>query len=289
MNANHQSSERSPDVLDRAIAAIRETPIPAAPADDVVLAHLTEADLPHVSITLWQWIKNMPRSVRYSIVSSVAAIALMFVLSQGRQSLALDDVADAVREHRIVRYSETMDMVGAITVQNVVTLDMGLDHMRIEIRHGDRLMIQIFDFEQMQSLALDPEGKQGHRMPLIGTQSAGSFMEFIEQLKDHPDTVRGEEDLDGQATVVFRLTTGEETRDDLEGYEGVPVGGPYRTTIWVDADTSLPVKIENYYKGPDGDRYTIDSNFEWDPEVADGVFSIEPPEGYTLHEVSPTE
>jgi outer membrane lipoprotein-sorting protein len=222
-------------------------------------------------------------------VASVATIALLFVLNQGRQTLALDDVAAAVREYSIVRYSETMDMVGGITVQNVVTLDMGLDHMRIEMRQGDRLMIQIMDFESMQSLGLDPQAEEALRMPLIGTKSAGSLLEHIEQLKDNPDTVRTEEELDGRPTIAFRLTTGEETRDDLEGYEGVPVGGPYRTTIWVDEDTSLPVKIENYYKGPDGDRYTIDSDFEWDPEVSDGLFSLEPPQGYTLHEVPPSE
>jgi outer membrane lipoprotein-sorting protein len=285
MNMNHQSSE---DIVDRAARAIREVPIPPAPPDDAVLSHIhsEEAGRPQPSLTLWNRIRNMPRYMRYSIVASLAVFALLFVLAQDRHSLALADVTEAIQEYKIVRYQEQMDMIDGPTVQNVVTLDMNLLHMRMEMTHEDEVAITIMDFENRVMLGLHPGQNMAMRMPLVGTRtSAESFLALIRELQEHPETVRTEEDLDGVPAIVFRLTTEEETRTDREGYEGVPVGGPYRTTIWVDPETSLPLMIENYFKGPDRDRYTIDSNFEWDPEVADDVFSTDPPAGYTLQEI----
>jgi outer membrane lipoprotein-sorting protein len=171
-------------------------------------------------------------------------------------------------------------------VQSVITLDMSLDHLRMEVTHGDEVVINIMDFQNQITLGLFPSQNMAYRMHTAATHKGGaSFLDVIQQLQDNPATVRTEEDLDGVPAIVFRLTTEEETRTDREGYEGVPVGGPYRTTIWIDSETSLPLMIENFYKGPSGDRYTIDSHFEWDPEVADDVFSTNPPAGYVLQEV----
>lgn len=232
----------------------------------------------------------MPRYMRYSIVASVALIAFLFVLATGRESVALADVTEAVQEYSIVRYQEQSDMINGPTVQSVITLGMNLDHLRMEMTHDDQTVINIMDLENGVTLGLMPSQNMAMRMPITGTHKAAeSFLDVIRELQENPETVRTEEDLDGNRAIVFRLTTGEETRDDLEGYEGVPVGGPYRTTIWVDPETSLPLMIESFYKGPDRDRYTIDSHFEWDPEVADDVFSTEPPPGYLLQEVTPAE
>lgn len=232
----------------------------------------------------------MPRSLRYSIVASLALVAFLFVLATGRENIALADVTEAVQEYSIVRYQQQMDMIEGPTVQNVITLDMKLDAIRIELTFGDQLVINIMNFNEQQTLGLMPSQNMAVRRPIVGThKTAESFLDAIRELQENPETVRTEEDLDGMPAIVFRLTTGEETRVDLEGYEGVPVGGPYRTTIWVDPETSLPLMIENFYKGPDRDRYTIDSHFEWGPEVAEDVFSTDPPAGYVLQEESPAE
>lgn len=289
MNTNHQMSE---DIVDQAIRAMRELPIPPAPADNVVLSRIqsVEADQTRPSRNLWHRIKTMPRPLRYSLVASLAIVALLFVLAQDRSSLALADVTEAMREFKVVRYHEQMDMIDGPTVQNVITLDTSLKHLRMEMTHGDEILINILDIENQVILGLVPSQKMAMRMPSVGTHAtAESFLDLIRELQENPETVRTEEDLDGVPAIVFRLTTEEETRTDLEGYEGVPVGGPYRTTIWIDPETTLPLMIESYFKGPDRDRYMIDSNFEWDPEVADDVFSTNPPPGYTLQEVPPAE
>ncbi len=287
MSTNHQSQ---PDVLDRAIDALRAMPIPPSLADDELLLQLNEASRPRMFSTLLNRIKTMPRSLRYSLVASLAVVALLFVLNQGKQNLALADVTEAVGEYKIVRYQEQMDMIDGPTVQNVITLDMSLDHLRMEVTHGEDVVINIMDFQNQITLGLFPSQNMAYRMHTAATHKGGaSFLDVIRQLQDNPETIRTAEDLDGVPAIVFRLTTNEETRDDLEGYEGVPVGGPYRTTIWVDPETSLPLMIENFYKGPSGDRFMIDSQFEWDPEVADDVFSTNPPAGYVLQEVPVAE
>ncbi len=287
MNTNHQSQ---PDVLDRAIDALRAMPIPPSLADDELLLQLNEASRPRMFSTLLNRIKTMPRSLRYSLVASLAVVALLFVLNQGKQNLALADVTEAVGEYKIVRYQEQMDMIDGPTVQNVITLDMSLDHLRIGSDARRRCCHQHHGFSESDYVGTLSESEHGlSNAHGCDTQGRRSFLDVIRQLQDNPETIRTAEDLDGVPAIVFRLTTNEETRDDLEGYEGVPVGGPFRTTIWVDPETSLPLMIENFYKGPSGDRFMIDSQFEWDPEVADDVFSTNPPAGYVLQEVPAAE
>ena len=58
------------------------------------------------------------------------------------------------------------------------------------------------------------------------------------------------------------------------------------TKIWIDPKTNYPVQIE--LKWPDSDRSPVlYSSIQIDIELDDSLFSLEPPEGYTLKITNP--
>jgi outer membrane lipoprotein-sorting protein len=52
-------------------------------------------------------------------------------------------------------------------------------------------------------------------------------------------------------------------------------------TLWFDAETKLPVRIEHQWLGNDGPIKTVCDQFEWDPELPAETFIPEIPEGFT--------
>jgi outer membrane lipoprotein-sorting protein len=53
-------------------------------------------------------------------------------------------------------------------------------------------------------------------------------------------------------------------------------------TLWFDAETKLPVRIEHQWLGSDGPIKTVCDQFEWDPELPADTFIPEIPAGFTL-------
>jgi hypothetical protein len=108
------------------------------------------------------------------------------------------------------------------------------------------------------------------------------FFELRSQLadaRDQPDWIReplGEKVIDGRSLVGYRLT-----------------GHGMICDLWGDPKTSMPVRIENSAPSNPNMKPTICSDFVFDADLDESLFSLEPPAGYKVQkltvDVSPAE
>ena len=134
----------------------------------------------------------------------------------------------------------------------------------------------IFSADKDQSLHLNFvektakfEKRQGLRPATFPDLVAG-----FRQLKDEDGEPAGEEAVDGKPAKVFKLKTA-----DFIGAKGPDLA----TTIWLDAATSLPVRV----RVTDGNMDLRFDRFEWPATLSDSLFSLVPPKGYTVGEFVP--
>src|SRR5262249_62275575 len=101
-----------------------------------------------------------------------------------------------------------------------------------------------------------------------------SLLCCLEDLQQKEGVTREKGDLDGRAAVKYRHAEGRQT-----------------ITLWVDAKTKLPLRLEQEVidPSPSVTRSTLVwTDFAWDPELPQGfrsldeLFSTRPPAGYTL-------
>jgi len=136
-------------------------------------------------------------------------------------------------------------------------------------------LANIFDTESAKMLTLHTEGKvavysdiQGHVQEI--TQNYMTFLlDIITEVQNNPDLEAkkiGEKEIDGQKVVGFLV------RD---------------VTIWADAETALPVRIE----GQSPSLSVIYKNFQFNipVEKLEPLVSMEIPDGYELVENKGTE
>ena len=95
-----------------------------------------------------------------------------------------------------------------------------------------------------------------------GPAKSSSHIEMFRNLPDQADEDLGLKRIDGQLLQGFAI-------HDENGYE---------TTIWVDPETSLPARLETIPPKEMGGKLVL-KDFQYD--VPDERFTLEPPEGYT--------
>jgi len=129
-------------------------------------------------------------------------------------------------------------------------------------------MTMIIDAENSKMLVLTDEDKSATYVDMQGelgdrTKSyVGAMRKIIADLKDNHKKL-GEQELDGQKTIVFEAGGANEV-----------------VKVWADPKTALPVRIELSL----GQMFVIMKNFEFDPPIDDSLVSMEIPAGYTLKE-----
>ena len=132
--------------------------------------------------------------------------------------------------------------------------------------------VSIIDLEASRILVLSEEEKEAQFMSMEGLPSMPNYLDhlknLITSLQDSPHFVveeLGEREVQGQVLLGFcaRHPKAE-------------------ATIWADAETGLPVRIEDVQ----GQLRIICRNMKFDVEMDETLFSMEAPEGYTLKEES---
>jgi hypothetical protein len=127
--------------------------------------------------------------------------------------------------------------------------------------------ILIIDLNSAKMLTLDPESRTAVYIDIQGPLQEGTknFLEFVRKvvtdLKDMPAEKLGQRDIDGRKAIGFLA------RDPN-----------VKLTIWADAQTALPIRIELLF----GQTLYILKNIEFDVPVDESLVSMEPPVGYTL-------
>jgi hypothetical protein len=261
--------------------------VPQRPPDRSVLDAISASETSsfgRIPQKLLQRIRRVNPIVRYSIVATV--LSALVLLGWGRRSdtLLLADVVTAMSKHKTVRFDNKLEKLPVEAPGNprdlsdenkrrpgvgggrwpVTQISYGtLDtmHARIEDSRGT---LTIVDQAKGILLRLDPQEKTAVASKFPPVKKRNGFFDILDELMKDKGTIATNEQLDGVAVVVYRLTK-----------EHV------NSTIWVDRATELPVRIVMENVGRIQQKTTM-SNFVWDPPIADPAifFSVDPPAGY---------
>jgi len=221
------------------------------------------------------------------------------------------NVMEQIYKAKTVTYKETFypGEDREFTTEEMI-IESGI--MRSVLPHGD---IMIFDFSSGKDLHLMPNSKRAILTQRVGRIRGNKLFNYLDWLSRIHERVKfvdegvefvGKEEVDGKMVDVFVME--------------VPFE---KTTVWVNPEINLPVRVKmERWPNPDkniimpkmslnlsdfgGDAYestTISissgrgsgkgiqdkmtivlSDFVWNEELDESLFSLEPPEGYTLEE-----
>jgi hypothetical protein len=283
-----QSPQQEPNRLDEAVAAMRRMPAPQRPPDRSVLDALSAKEtsgLERIPLQLLQRIQRVNPIIRYSIVATVLAALVLLGWGRHSEGLLLADVVTAMSKHKTFRFDNKLEKLPAPAAGNprdlpddtkrrlggggrwpVTQISCGtLDtmHARIEDSRGT---LTIVDQAKGILLRLDPQEKTAVVSKFPPVMKRSGFFEILDELMKNKATIATNEELDGVAVAVYRLS-----KDQVN------------STIWVDRPTELPVRVVMENVGKIQQKTTM-TNFVWDPPIADPVafFSVDPPAGYQV-------
>ncbi len=135
--------------------------------------------------------------------------------------------------------------------------------------------ILILDLDNAKMLSLDPKSKVAMYIDIKGPIGEGTrsyiglVRNIVNDIEEHPDwpvQELGQQEIDGQTAVGFRVS-----------------GSNEEITIWADPKTASPIRIEmllgQSFSKP---THYILKNIEFDVPVDGSLVSMEPPAGYKL-------
>ena len=221
--------------------------------------------------------------------TAVAAAGLLgvWLVFGGSATIAFAAVIEALENIRTATYDETAEtkrpLDGTPITIHSKTMFLAPSHQRPEISTSagsakDVGSIMIFDTRAMKCFTLAPNQKLATVVDLTKVKKpAGSELNMFETVRALVREGKsggagkveslGKKEIDGQAVVGFRTAS-----------------NAAEMTIWADSRTARPVRIElswPIYNNSHG----VMSNFRYDMELEPGLFSLEPPAGYTVNEM----
>jgi outer membrane lipoprotein-sorting protein len=292
------------DFLEKALAALRDAPVPDGPPPDVaastVRALQSTGKLPDV-VRRSERRKKMLRIARYS--GAAAAVTLLAVLAcwlllmdrTARPAFAL--VVEKVKHARSVTFLTKIEQAQGRTLQQRWYLRG--DSFRMEIPNDQAvfkapadappvLLALIGDAKQKKALQLDFARKTAHW--IAGDEKAWQAMTkdladpiaHMRRLKSQDAERLADEEWDGRKTQVYRLKNG-----DI--FMGVRVGPADTAKLWVDPKSGLPVRIAVEHPLPDGNNRLVLAfeRFTWNEALDPDLFRLEVPKGFSLEEKAP--
>jgi outer membrane lipoprotein-sorting protein len=129
--------------------------------------------------------------------------------------------------------------------------------------------VMIMDQHKGKSLTLVPASKTAVMMNITGQspdQPKEDLLSIFQDLQKEAGELLGEQEMDGKTVIGFKTH--------------VP-GADW--TIWADPETGMPVRAECEME-MFGEMKVVMSDFDFDAELDESLFSITPPEDYTLLE-----
>ena len=240
------------------------------------------------SLDTWRWIMRSPVSrvtAAAIFVLAVAGVALWFHGGGARPALA--DFLEPILEAKTVRYKVTTEMKGP-PATNATTVVMMLDatrsrsEMEVEMPNRPKFMtVHIRDGGQGKTLLLQPAEKRATvyddaNMPEDRKAKPSDpfwFRSLLLDARDKPDVKReplGEKDIDGRRVVGIRLS--------------LPAAV---FSVWGDPKTGLPARIEATVAIMPNVKMTM-SDFAFNVDMDESLFSVEPPAGYEVVQVQRT-
>ncbi|HUT93685.1 MAG TPA: hypothetical protein VMY37_29750 [Thermoguttaceae bacterium] len=247
------------------------------------------------SLDTWRWIMRSPvsRATAAAIfVLAITGVGLWF--HGGGATPAFADFLQPFLDAKTVKYKMTIEMTslpaGVMvgipeemqkdlmnTTTEVMELDASRSRRELEMP-GRSKMVDIWDGGQGKGLRLEPAEKRATvynyaNRPKDETPSkhpvgyAAMFRSALLDARDIPDFKReslGEKEIDGRPVVGFRIS--------------LPAAV---FNVWGDPKTGLPVRIEATLALMPDMKLTM-SDFAFNVEMDESLFSVEPPAGYEV-------
>jgi outer membrane lipoprotein-sorting protein len=297
-DSNHQL----PDLLDQAIAGLRDAPIPDGPPPHLVASTVEALQSSHVPPDVVRLLQRRRKMFRIARFSSAAAAAVLFMIAAAglfvldRTAVpAFADVVENVRKAKSVTFVLKMPTIVDGKERGVLQQKFYVqgDVYRMELPGAQEgvtappdtppvVIAVIVDAKQKKALLLDYTKKSAKLIKAEDAEweaMAKAFANPIEQLSQlkGDDAERlGEEELNGAKTEVFKLK-----KKDI--VLGLRLTGGETAKLWVDAKSGLPVRIavepaaDNKEKTP-----LVFEQFSWNESLDAGLFKLEAPKGFTI-------
>lgn len=271
LNANGNHNPQENDFLQAAIDAVRRD-APSEAQWQQARRNLAERIQQPKETFIMNVIKlATTKQSRWTFATACVALIAVFALvfgPGGSGSLAFAEVLERILAVRSVAYTLTVEKQGQPAVSLPVEyLSTGVQ--RVAMPDG----IQIMDHANGRILNLDTKEKKAILLTIKSDQQDAdySFISMMKILKDQSDESLGEKEIDGQTAVGFHL-----------------IHGGRDFTVWADPETGLPVRMIIIMNADVAffDSTTITfSDFVFNPDLDESLFSSEVPEGYELIEM----
>jgi outer membrane lipoprotein-sorting protein len=270
MNPESLNDDRD-NLLDRSLNAMRSAPAPDGPAAKVLadtLAALRGAadESSNLKIKRFTNMKFITRFAASILLFGGIAALVFFSL---HPSVALADVVKKVREAKTISFTTRVEAPGLKDQGATRFLMDNAGHIRMEQPTG---MIVTVDSASGKSLMIEPKTKTAMVMNIQnGTHMAGGLADPIAEIKklaDKPSKLLGAKQLDGRKVKGFVVQEGSQ-----------------EVTLWADAQSGDPVRIEIEMPLMGQKATVVMSDFGLDTPVDASTFSLEPPKDYHLRQV----
>jgi hypothetical protein len=218
---------------------------------------------------LWRTImkSGITKLAAAAVIIIAVVIGLNFLGVMGKGGVAWADVIKPIFAAKNAKFEMIIGQEGS----GAVITDM-VKGSRIHRTLAGINQASIIDLETSKILSLDTVGKTAIYVDLKNLPQIPNYLEHlrnvITKLENTPGfevKELGEKVIDGKEVVGFMAT-----------------GPGVEATIWADAKTACPVRIEQ----KENNLNVICKNFQFDLEMDDSLFSMEVPEGYKLQQMN---
>jgi hypothetical protein len=213
---------------------------------------------------------SIGRTIMKSRITKLAAAAVIIIavligINPFRSTITFAEVIKPILNARTV----VLDFIVGSEETGPVMHDIVVGS-RIRRTFSNMDTIMIINLENAKMLTLDPPSKVAVYVDIQGPLREGTrnLIEFVRnaviRVKDQPDIPvqeLGQREIDGQKAVGFLVR-----------------GHNEEVTIWADAKTATPIRIELLY----GQTLYILKNIEFDVPVDESLVSMDVPAGYTV-------
>ena len=228
------------------------------------------------------WKRSVSMSLRITagvlVAASLAGVATLLVPRQSTAKMTLAEVQATVEKtqtmtckcfHQKVPPAKQKDEPDRILIR-------GPNIVRFEQADGS---YTVTDFARHKSLLVDPAKKSARVLegftPPGGVQIQ-SFYDLFRSIASRPVKTLPPRLIGGKMCVGFVV------RNPMEGAPGLPKSPEAETTVWVNPETKLPLRIETVTR-EDGVTLTeIMSGIVFDRPLDPALFVLTPPEGYKV-------
>ncbi|MHC4361314.1 MAG: hypothetical protein ACYSTZ_00700 [Planctomycetota bacterium] len=255
------------------------------------------------------------RTIMKSRITKIAAcVAIIMSILAGANHLGLQVRATApVFADMIEQISKAHCVTCKITTYTehaeLSTSELIVNESGVTRYVGSRGGVSVYDRRSGKELRLDQKAKKALLIYKVGRDKGNgliNYLDWLSNLHEQSGQFKGQEEIDGRIVNVFVVE--QDWRATIR-----------TNTIWVDPETDLPVRVQQVDMpdpnegimvpemslhegdfGGEGDacwgisiggegvqrrRTTVWSEFVWNPDLDESLFSLEPPEDYFVEEV----